>query len=50
MEFLWVASEGSMGVGYPSQVSALISIREPAPALIHYPMTMFRLRRFGLPG
>jgi len=31
-------------------VSPLISIKESAPASIHNPMTMFRLRRFGLPG
>ena len=41
----WIAFQGSMGVGYPLQVSTLISIREPAPASIHNPMTMFRLRR-----
>jgi hypothetical protein len=35
-----------MGVGYPLQFSILmISIREPAPASKHNPMTMFRLRR-----
>jgi hypothetical protein len=39
-----------MGVGYSLQISLLIAIRESAPVFIHNPMTMFRLRRFGLPG
>jgi hypothetical protein len=50
IESLWIAFQGSMGVGYSLQISLLISIRESAPAFIHNPMTMFRQRRFGLPG